>query len=246
MESLKKSKVIKAICYSLVPILVLGILLNTGALIFYATYEEDFTGYKNYTDTERFAKDYLYNIKRAIRIAENEKQYIDLKSKSNTEDNTYEVDSEVLVIQETETQRADTSKIYFNFFSIGRYDILLISPEGNIITNVNQTVKTDTLEGIKNYILSKPYYWKYDLNQIETSIPKMQYEEIAYKGFEEIQKQEYEVYTALREESTEFYAYELLYDFVVSTYQIAPLMIVVLSILLIACIIYIFMSIGHK
>ncbi len=246
MESLKKSKVIKAICYSLVPILVLGILLNTGALIFYATYEEDFTGYKNYTDTERFAKDYLYNIKRAIRIAENEKQYIDLKSKSNTEDNTYEVDSEVLVIQETETQRADTSKIYFNFYSISRYDILLISPEGNIITNVNQTVKTDTLEGIKNYILSKPYYWKYDLNQIETSIPKMQYEEIAYKGFEEIQKQEYEVYTALREESTEFYAYELLYDFVVSTYQIAPLMIVVLSILLIACIIYIFMSIGHK
>ena len=75
----------------------------------------------------------------------------------------------------------------------------------------------------------------------------MQYEEIAYSGFEEINESGYEIYTALKEEDdSEFYAYNLMYDFVGSTYETAPSIITISIILLIACMIYIIIGIGHK
>ena len=246
MKLLKDSKIAKVICYCFVPILVLIIILNACSLVFYTTYEEDFSEYKSYMDTDRFAKDYLYNIDKAIRIAENEKEYIQSKTKTKTKTETIIYESDTLTAEQLQSDEQDIQKIQYNFYSITRYDILLISPYGDIITNVNQTTKTDTVEKIKQYISSKSYYWKYDLEKIDTNITKLQYAEISYRGFEEIQKQGYEIYTALREDDTEIYAYELLYNFVVSTYQTAPSIIFVSCILLIICMVYILISIGHK
>lgn len=243
MKDIKNSNIIKAVCYSLIPMLVLVIILNAISLMFYATYEEDFSGnYKGYENTDRFANDYLSAIQRSIRIAEKEKEYTQFNEKVKIDglDSSENNDTIVIVDQE----RKD--KIQYNFYSITKYDVLLVSPDGNIITNVAQTTKTDTLEEIKQYISSKPYYWKYDLKTIDTNIEKMQYEEIAYEGFEQIQDSGYEVYTALKEENTEFYAYALLYDFVVSTYAAAPSVILISAILLMICFGYIFASIGHK
>ena len=214
MKLLKDSKIAKVICYCFVPILVLIIILNACSLVFYTTYEEDFSEYKSYMDTDRFAKDYLYNIDKAIRIAENEKEYIQSKTKTKTKTETIIYESDTLTAEQLQSDEQDIQKIQYNFYSITRYDILLIS--------------------------------KYDLEKIDTNITKLQYAEISYRGFEEIQKQGYEIYTALREDDTEIYAYELLYNFVVSTYQTAPSIIFVSCILLIICMVYILISIGHK
>lgn len=247
MKDIKTSKLLKAICYSLVPILVLIIIVHAMSLAFYATYEEDFSGtYKGYQNTERFANDYLSQITRAIRIAEKEKEYIKSNSKIKIEelDNSQNdmVTSEIVMDIDSKTK----NNIQYNFYSITRYDVLLISPDGDIITNIEQTTKTDTLEELKQYISSKPYYWKYDLKNIDTNIEKLQYEEIAYNGFQEIQESGYEIYTALKEDNIEFYSYGLIYDFVSSTYASAPAIISIAISLLIVCIIYICISIGHK
>lgn len=242
MKNIKTSKLLKAICYSLVPILVLIIIAHAISLAFYATYEEDFSGtYKGYQNTERFANDYLSQITRAIRIAEKEKEYT-LKIDAAEEGTDVSITSDIIAIKQEEKKDV----IHYNFYSITKYDILLISPDGDIITNVEQTTKTDTFEEIKQYISSKPYYWKYDLKNVDTNIEKLQYEEIAYDGFETIQESGYEVYTALKEYNTEFYAYGLVYDFVSSTYVSAPSIIAISVSLLIVCLIYIFISIGHK
>ena len=243
MKDIKKSNILKAICYTLVPILVLVIILNALSLMIFATYEEDFSGpYKGYQNTERFANDYLSQITRAIYIVENEKEYI----KSNSKIKVEELDGSQNDMATLEMDSKRKNNIQYNFYSIRRYDILLISPEGDIITNVEQTTKTDTVEEIKQYISSKQYYWKYDLKSIDTNIEGLQYEEIAYKGFEEIQESGCEIYTALKEYNADFYAYGLIYDFVSSTYVSAPSIIAIAVSLLMICLIYIFISIGHK
>lgn len=245
MKDIKNSNILKAICYSLIPVLVFIIIINAISLVFYTTYEEDFSEkYKGYQNTDRFANDYLSQITRAIHIAENEKKYIQTNSKVKIEvsDNSESYDTMEL----TGKEYSSNNGIQYNFYTITRYDVLLISPDGYITTNVERTTKTDTLEEVKQYISSKPYYWKYDLNTVDTSIEKLQYEEIAYDGFEEIEKSGYEIYTALREYNTEFYAYRLIYDFASSTYASAPAIIAIALSLLIICFVYICVSIGHK
>ena len=59
MENLKNSNIIKAICYFLVPILTLFIIINAVTLIFYSSYTEEFSNYKGYEYTEKFAQNYL-------------------------------------------------------------------------------------------------------------------------------------------------------------------------------------------
>ena len=78
MKNIKDSNIVKAICYSLVPMLVLIIILNACSLIYYANYEEDFEDDRNsYVDTQRFADNYFYAIQRAIYISNNEKKLIE-------------------------------------------------------------------------------------------------------------------------------------------------------------------------
>lgn len=245
MEKLKSSNIIKALCYFLVPMLVLIIILNAFSVLYYLENETDFVDYKSYTETKRFSDNYMGKILRAIHIAESEKEYIQINSKRKTESIEYEIDTVTL----TEIEKADSEmlEIQYNFYTIKNYDILLISPAGDIITNVERTTSTDTREEIEDYILSKKYYWKYDKKQVKTNIKNMSYENSYYNGIEEIVNSGYEVYTALKEDdNNEFYAFNMIYDFVGNTYKDAPSVIIICSILLLVVCSYIIISIGHK
>lgn len=244
MEKLKKSNIIKVLCYFLAPMLVLIIILNAFSLLYYLDNESDFTNYKGYTETKRFSDNYMGKILRAIHIAESEKEYIQENSKKKTESIEYGVDNVVIAQIETD---GENPEIQYNFYTIRNYDVLLISPDGDIITNVERTTNTDTREEIEKYILSKNYYWKYDKKEVKTNISNMSYENSYYNGIEEIINSGYEVYTALKEgDNNEFYAFNMIYDFVGSTYKSAPSVIIVSSILLIVVCVYIIVSIGHK
>lgn len=260
MEKLRKSNITKAICYTLIPVLALFIIINAVSLVYYSAYTEEFSNYKGYTNTKQFANNYFEIIKRAVRIVNNEKEYIEdntrlmindadnkaySKEQSIKYGNTEETDIEKEIYQ-TDIYGIDTSGIQYNFSSIRNYDILIITKEGDIITNVTRTANTNTLEKIKNYIQNKPHYWKYDLKTVETSIEKLNYDEIYYDGFYEIEESGYEIYTSVRDECGEIYAYNLLYDTIENTYQYALPNLIVLSIILIICTIYLCISIGHK
>lgn len=244
MEKLKSSNVVKALCYCLVPALVLIIMLNAFSLIYYADNESDFLDYKGYIESERFAYQYLSNIQRAIHIAENEKEYIQQNSKIKTESVIYEENA--LTLSQIETDEKNP-EIQNNFYTIKNYDVLLISPDGDIITNVEKTINTNTREKVEKYILSKKYYWKYDKKEVKTNIDNMSYEKNYYNGIEDIINSGYEVYTAVKDENNnEFYIYNTVYEFVASTYEGAPSVIIISTILLLIICAYIIISIGHK
>lgn len=244
MDKLKNSNIVKTLCYCLVPMLALIIILNACSLIYYAENESDFLNYNGYVESERFVYQYLANIQRAIQIAENEKEYIKKNSKTKTEVVMHEDNNLTLIQAETDKER---SEIQYNFYSIRNYDVLLISPDGDIITNVEKTINTDTREKIEKYILSKKYYWKYDKKDVETNIENMSYEKHYYDRIAYIIDSGYEVYTAVKDENNnEFYAFNMVYEFVSKTYETAPSIIIVSSILLIIICAYIIISIGHK
>lgn len=238
MKDIKSSNLLKGICYCIVPILVLIIILNVIAFMFYETYQDDFDGgYKGYASTNAFANDYLNNIMRVISIAENEKNIIEQEHESKQTNKEIQDDTIIL----------NPQKIQYNFSSIRKYDVLLITPSGKYVTNVEKTLNTDTAEEIKQYISSKRYFWKYDGRTVETSVDKLSYDKIAYNGFERIQEKGYQIYmSAKNENNSEFYAYMLMYDLVSTRYKTAPIVIAVCSGLLIASLVYIVSSIGHK
>lgn len=245
MEKLKNSNIVKALCYFLVPMLVLIIILNALSTLYYLENESDFTNYKSYTETKRFSDNYMGKILRAIHIAESEKEYIQANSKLKIESVEYGIDD--ITVSQIENADEEKAEIQYNFYTIRNYDVLLISPNGDIITNVERTTSTDTREEIEQYILSKKYYWKYDKKQVKTNISNMSYENSYYNGIEEIVNSGYEVYTALKEDdNNEFYAFNMIYDFVGATYKDAPSVIIVSSILLLIVCTYIIISIGHK
>ncbi len=245
---MKYSKIIKSICYGLIPILTLIIILHTCSIVYYANYEEDFENKTSYVDTTQFANDYFGAIIRALHISESERKIIQKNTDILISDIEYDsmADKEVVEMKAgMELQEKDP--IQSNFYTIRKYEVLVISPEGDIITNVERTFRTDSAEKIKEYLAGKKYYWNYDGNEVQTNITKLAYEQIAYQGFEEIRTSGYEIYSALKEEgNAEFYALNLIYNFVMETYQTAPAITLIATLLLMACIVYIILSIGHK
>ncbi len=261
MKSLKTSNTLKIICYCLIPILVLIIILNIVSIVWYSNYPEEFLNDGNYINSQQFSDNYLYNIQRAISIVKNEKEYIQDNTQIMLSDTQFQIEVENGEKVKTEEQKesgteiidkyrdendTDISEIEYNFYTIKNYDILIITQEGDIITNVGRTTNTDTVSKIKDYILSKKFFWVYDLKNINTNIDKLQYNEIVYNGFSKIQKSNYEIYTALREENGEMHTYNALYSLTYNTYQYAFASIIISSTLLIICIVYIVISIGHK
>lgn len=115
MEKLKNSNIVKALCYFLVPMLVLIIILNACSVLYYLENESDFTNYKSYTETKRFSDNYMGKILRAIHIAESEKEYIQLNSKKKTESVEYGIDSVTLTQIETD---GGNPEIQYNFYTI--------------------------------------------------------------------------------------------------------------------------------
>lgn len=237
----------KIIAYILVPILTLVIILNIVVIIICEYDSEDFrNGYKGYENTNIFANECFSKIMRAINIVDSEIKIIEEEAKGVV---MYESSDLVVQTQKTYDESAKdskTSKIQYNFYTIPDYDVLVITPDDIYVTNVEKTLNTDTEEKIKDYILSRKYFWKYD-GTVETSIGKLSYEELVYHGLETIQDSGYQIYIALKDENnTKFNTYKIAYDFASSRYERAPYVATICSILLIANCLYIIKTIGHK
>lgn len=227
MREIQSSKVLKTICYCIIPILVLMIIVNAFSITYYSTYQEDIDGKTTYFETERFAEDLLSTI------------YTSTRSLSrNIENQTLQMDG---VEEET---------IEYNLSYVGTYsyEILMIDKDGKAYTNIEKTVQTDTQEELEQYIKNKTYNWVYEDDKIATNIEKMSYDNIAYSYmFEEIKDSGYKIYACVKNEDIgEFQIYNTMYNIVSQTYQSAPSVLVISAFLLVIACIYIIFSIGHK
>ena len=227
MREIQSSKVLKTICYCIIPILVLMIIVNAFSITYYSTYQEDIDGKTTYFETERFAEDLLSTIYTSTR-----------RLSRNIENQTLQMDG---VEEET---------IEYNLSYVGTYsyEILMIDKDGKAYTNIEKTVQTDTQEELEQYIKNKTYNWVYEDDKIATNIEKMSYDNIAYSYmFEEIKDSGYKIYACVKNEDIgEFQIYNTMYNIVSQTYQSAPSVLVISAFLLVIACIYIIFSIGHK
>ncbi len=234
MRKLQESVVLKCICYILIPFMFLNILINTFSITYYDEYKEDIESGITYFQTKRFAENYFRKI------------YSKINSLVIMKD--YENEKASVIITQVDDYEEKDNGIEYESDSRRIYEYLIIDEEGVAHTNIAKTVNTDTVEGLKEYIKSKKYFWNFDNNEIDTNIEKMKYENIAYSGyFERIKEEGYTVYSCINNEnSTEFYKYNLVYKLVSNTYEYAAVNIAISSFLVLAMFIYIITSIGHK
>lgn len=252
MSDFKTSKLLKALCYIIIPILVIIIGINAVSIGILVENQQEIETSKEYFQTESFKDQYMYMLGTTCSYLE---RRIRTEEKSSTlladEEQTNEVRGEMIIkeeaILEKQSEKIDYNKIT-NYIGVGNtYEILIIR-KGVAYTNVEKTTKTDEIEKIKQYIMEKPYHWSYNLNEVETDISKMQYEEIAYNGyFEEIKDKEYEVYSCIKNpKAGKLQIDKIVFEIVAKTYETAPVTVLFSSILLITAIVYLIISIGHK
>lgn len=252
MDDFRTSRILKALCYIIIPILVIIIGINAVSIGILVENQQEIESSKEYFQTESFKEQYMYIIGATCsylerRIRTEEKSNVLLADEEVVENMQLEMTIKEGTIEEKQNEKIDYNKIT-NYMGVGNtYEILIIR-KGVAYTNVEKTTKTDEIEKIKEYIMEKPYHWSYDLKEVKTDFSKMQYEEIAYNGyFEEIKEKEYEVYTCIKNpKAGKFQIEQIVFEIVVKTYETAPVTVLFSSILLITAIVYLIASMGHK
>lgn len=232
MKDIRNSILLKMICYISIPILVVLLIVNSISIQLSIDYDEDMKGYTDYFNTSRYASDFLDSIYYSVRNLNYNNQAGNLIIEHEVID---EINEEPI--------------IYSNLLGYNEaVDIVIVTLDGTVYTNIDKTVKTDTFEGLRERISGKNRKWEYSNGSINTNIAKMKYEEIAYNPqFEYIQQRVESIYVAIRDENSQnFYWDKLVYGVVEQTYQMAPFVVVVSLLLLLAAIAYIIISIGHK
>lgn len=253
MDDFRTSRLLKALCYIMIPILVIIIGINAVSIGILVENQQEIENSNEYFQTENFKEQYIYMLKStcsylerimkteekaSVQVAEEETGYDEISVELKIEHET---------LKEGKTEKIDYNKIT-NYMGVGNtYEILIIR-KGVAYTNVEKTTKTDEIEKIKQYIMEKPYHWSYDLNEVKTDFSKMQYEEIAYNSyFEDIKEKGYEVYSCIKNpKAGRFQIEQIVFQVVVKTYETAPVTVLFSSILLITAIVYLIASMGHK
>lgn len=249
---MKKSIIMKTLCYLSVPILVIIIIINSISIAFAAEYEQDMKGYTDYFNTEKFADNCLMNVYYTTRNIIRKGQNNELGNATIIEELKEEElkNSQIenaAIIEENKQEEGNIQYNLSQYTSNTSLDIIIIFADG-VYTNIEKTTKTDTMDKLKQYVESKDRNWIYSYKTIKTNMDKMKYENIAYDGmFEYIQNNTYEVYVSIKDENNaSFQVDKMIYEVVSKTYLYAPIMVMISGIaLLIACI-YIIISIGHK
>lgn len=111
-------------------------------------------------------------------------------------------------------------------------------------------MNTDTIAEIKNVINKNRIYWSYENKDVKTTIKRLSIENIKYTAdFEEIESNDYSIYTALIDDliyRDEYYTSSILNNWALHTHKVAVYTIPISAVLLLMLIPIIFKGIGKK
>jgi len=245
MEKVRKSSLLKIVCYILIPILAAILVLGIFHLEFLDEYE-DVEDEKEYVQTEQFSRSYLNYIINKVsecerakkgyssnffKIKDNEKSYYYSSSKENTS--------------------------YYDFISLYMDYILIDQKTGVMYTNVKSQNYDEEIKNIKN----KDLYWQFENEKIETNIEKLNNNNIKYNyqyiysNLEQSKSnastlKDYKIYTSCDENKmnqyTSFGVSKQTYEFIMNNKKIPVYEVIISSIMLVAIAIYLFWAIGYK
>lgn len=177
------ARVSKNICYFLAPIFGILLIACVAGLIISDT-ELEIENTSNYYDTNLFSSNYLSSIYNHLytptHITSN---YNDVILEENNEDVHFVYNTSIYNydIQENADINGKKGTIYYNSDNKFNFKYLVINAKNNVaITNLEHTMKTDTIDEIKEIISKNSIYWNYENEKIDTNIEDLSLEELRY------------------------------------------------------------------
>lgn len=242
MEKLRKSSILKIICYIAIPILVLVSLLGMIYTKNFTQYKSDLAQ-KDYYKTDAFVYDDYYT---SIHNLINRLEILNIDGNENLdgEDAIYRT-GYVLV-------RNVSNNVYYerNYRNEGYIEYVAISKDGVVYTNVQADDYSKKIEELK----ANQYYWYKENGKIETNLEQISQNGLSYRyGIEttdDILQNEYNIYLGLNvikaEENYNVAIDKGVYDSVSLMGKLPINMMIVSIILLLIIAVYLIWSIGYK
>lgn len=272
-ETLKESFLLKSISYILLPIFVILIITNSIILAFGAQYPEAREEKKDYYSTEIFATIYenkLNPITGGIKNITNNKYYnaytsnyesseLILEGEKTTNSESSEnpdliLEEEKTTVQENKNEK-DREKIYYTarYQATGIRYLIINKNTNEYFTNLDRTSRTDSVEKIKQNILSRDKYWNIENKKINTNIEKLSENNIIQgTTYQDIMNMGYDIYTSYSEGNTEISLNDdiattkFLYEISVKYYDMANILLAISIIGAFVTFVYLIISAGHK
>ncbi len=267
------ARVSKNICYFLAPFF--GLILIaciTGLVIIDIDIEVEET--TNYYDTKLFSNNYFNSINNYFYVPvfanqeENNATVADntegaqLEASSNAsvsigyQDEVYEHYSVVEYygydIQENVDVNGKKGTIYYNRNTTNNFKYLMIDiQKGIAVTNLEHTMRTDSIEKIKQVISENSIYWNFQKGKVDTNISHLSLEEICYSSqYKNMSNSNIkEVYTSLIDGlpyKDDYALTKFTYDLSMKANTLAPILIPLCIAILLALGLIILNGIGKK
>ncbi|MCI9039215.1 MAG: HAMP domain-containing histidine kinase [Clostridia bacterium] len=260
------ARVSKNICYFLAPFF--GLILIacvTGLVIIDTDIEVEET--TNYYDTKLFSNNYFNSIYSYFYIPvlandQSNNQSLIATEESQVEEYTEYQDSSYerygLVeyygydVQEGVIINGKKGTIYYNRNTNNNFKYLMIDSQKAVaVTNLEHTMRTDSIEEIKEVIGQNSIYWNFQQGKVDTNIAHLSIEEIRYKTqYKNMSNANIkEVYTSLEDNlpyKDDYALTKLTYDLSMKANTLAPILIPLCIAVLLALGLIILNGIGKK
>lgn len=181
-RSIFKNQVLKTIAFLTLPIFAMIIIVDC-IIIYYSVACPEIKENKDFYDTDMFIDSYMGEVERkgvSLKDEVEEGYFID--------EYGYEIDP----VEDTDrmpiyVQDGEYRIYYQTNHTKKKFIYLLVNEEAKIAyTNIQQTAKTNTIEKLKQEIISNNKYWSISNNQIQTNIERLSEENIVRN--EDLQK----------------------------------------------------------
>ena len=172
-RSILKNKGLKVLAFVTLPIFLMTLIVDL-IIIYYAVAHPEIKENKDFYSTDMFIDSYLSEVYRKASSLQDEIEegyYIDEYGYSIESNEKIEILNSRKPIY---VQDGDYKIYYQSNHNKNKFVYLLINSETKIAyTNLQQTAKTNTIEKLKQVIISNNKYWSISNNQIKTNIERL-------------------------------------------------------------------------
>ena len=181
-RSILKNQVLKTIAFLTLPIFAMIIIVDC-IIIYYSVACPEIKENKDFYDTDMFIDSYMGEVERkCVSLKDEVEEGYFIDEYGYEIDPVEDTDRMPIYVQDGEY------KIYYQTnHTKKKFIYLLVNEEAKIAyTNIQQTSKTNTIEKLKQEIISNNKYWSISNNQIQTNIERLSEENIVRN--EDLQK----------------------------------------------------------
>ena len=236
----KYAIIVRIICYILIPICGFVMLQSIISLAFFSR-EKNKQKADSYFETQGFENLYKGSI-----LSNVEANYSKVKDTNG---------EEILTDLNEDTEfKTENGYIYYKTYLENRnFKFLIIDNKTNTaITNLTQTMRTDSVDKIKEELSKNSYYWNYENKEVRTNISNLSIEDIKYVYQYKTLEENYDctIYTSINEDVTQFhddyYNLYITYKICTNSVKTAIINIIITLVLVIVSAILITIYAGRK